>query len=218
MKNKHTKPLIYHPAFLNLQGKRCVVVGGGEVALRKVKNLLDCGADATIISSTLHSGLIRLAKNRTIRLIKRDYESGDLIDADIAIAATNSKEINKKVSEEAKKQKIFVNVVDDPEKSDFIVPSFFRRGYLTIAISTAGKSPAFARIIRTKLEKNFGKEYASLLSLVGEIRSKIKKKGVMVSEEVWEKALDIDLLIHLVEARQFKKAKAFLLSKLKPIK
>jgi siroheme synthase-like protein len=107
-----------------------------------------------------------------------------------------------------------VNVADDPGKSDFISPSLFKRGSLTVAISTAGVSPALARKIRTKLEKSFGEEYASLLSLIGEVRSELREKKQRVGSEVWQEALDLDSLIRLVRSGQQKKAKGILLSKL----
>ena len=121
----------------------------------------------------------KLSERGAIHLIQRDYKAGDLKDALIAIACTDMKEVNRKVADEAKKAGVLVNVADDPERSDFITPSFFKRGNLTVAVSTAGVSPALARKIRTKLEKSFGEEYASLLSLIGEVRSALKKKGYM---------------------------------------
>jgi len=215
MKSKQIKPPIYYPVSLNIQGKRCVVIGGGKVALRKVKMLLDCGANVSVISLKPHPDIAKLSKERAIHLIQRDYESQDLKGAVIAIVCTDVKEVNRKVADEAKKAGILVNVADDPGPSDFIVPSFFRRGNLILAVSTSGKSPALARKIRTKLEKSFGAEYASLLSLIGEVRSTLKEKGYIVDAEVWQEALDIDLLTQLVRSGQRKKAKAILLSKLK---
>jgi siroheme synthase-like protein len=215
MKSKHIKPPIYYPIFLNIQGKRCVVIGGGKVALRKIKMLLDCGANVSVISPKPHPDIAKLSKERAIHLIQRDYEAQDLKGAVIAIVCTDVKEVNRKVADEAKKSGILVNVADDPEPSDFIIPSFFRRGNLTLAVSTSGVSPALARKIRTKLEKSFGEEYASLLSLIGEVRSTLKEKGYIVDAEAWQEALDLDLLIQLVRSGQRKKAKAVLLSKLK---
>jgi siroheme synthase-like protein len=215
MKSKHIKPPIYYPIFLNIQGKRCVVIGGGKVALRKVKMLLDCGANVSVISPKPHPDIAKLSKERAIHLIQRDYEAQDLKGAVIAIVCTDVKEVNRKVADEAKKAGILVNVADDPGPSDFIIPAFFRRGNLTLAVSTSRKSPALARKIRTKLEKTFGEEYASLLSLIGEVRSTLKEKGYIVDAEAWQEALDLDLLIQLVRSGQRKKAKAILLSKLK---
>ena len=214
MKRKDSKCLIYYPVFLNIQGKRCVVIGGGKVALRKVKMLLDCGAKVSIISPKPHPEILRLSKERPIHLIQRDYEPQDIKKAAITIACTDVKGVNRKVADEAKKAGVLVNVADDPEPSDFILPSFFRRGDLTVAVSTSGKSPALARKIRIKLEKSFGKEYASLLSLIGEVRSTLKKKGYIVDAEAWQEALDLDLLIQLVRSGQRNKAKAILLKKL----
>ena len=203
--------MVHYPAFLNLREKRCVVVGGGQVALRKVKTLLDCGAEVITISPTFVPELIQLGKGRTIHLFKREYSFGDLEDAFLVVAATDVKEINRKVADEAKKRGVLVNVVDGPEQSDFIVPSFFRRGNLTVAISTGGMSPALSRKIRTRLEKEFGVEYLSLLSIIEEVRSTLRQKGMTVSSETWQKALDLDWLTELVRTGQGKKVKTVLL-------
>ena len=214
MKSKHIKPPIYYPTFFNLQGKRGMVVGGGEVALRKVKMLLDGGAKVTVISPRPHPEIVKLSKKKAIHLIQRDYEAGDLKDAVIAMVCTDKEKVNRKVADEAKKAGVLVNVADHSEPSDFIIPSFLRRGNLIVAVSTSGVSPALARKIRTKLEKSFGEEYATLLSIIGEVRSTIKEKGIIVDAEAWQEALDLDTLISLVEAGQREKAKTLLLSKL----
>lgn len=215
MNRKKSKATRYYPIFLNTGGKKCVVVGGGKVALRKVKMLLDCGADVTVVSPKPCPEIVTLSKGGSIHLIQRDYEAGDLKDAVIAMVCTDVKKVNRKVADEAKKTGVLVNVADNPEPSDFIIPSFFRRGNLTIAVSTSGMSPALARKIRAKLEKGFGEEYGSLLSIIGEVRSAIKERGIIVGVEAWQDALDLDLLIRLVQAGQGEKAKAFLLNKLR---
>jgi siroheme synthase-like protein len=214
MKDKDPKLPSYYPIFLKIQGKRCVVVGGGEVALRKVRMLIDSKARVTAIAPAFHPGFGQLVKNRALRLVQRSYKQGDLEDAVLVISATDEKGVNKRVAHDAKKQGVLVNVADDPGKSDFISPSLFKRGSLTVAISTAGVSPALARKIRTKLEKSFGEEYASLLSLIGEVRSELREKKQRVGSEVWQEALDLDSLIRLVRSGQQKKAKGILLSKL----
>ena len=211
-------PLAYYPSLLNIQGKRCVVVGGGEVALRKVKALLDCGASVTVVSPTLCPELSQLAAAKTIKVLAKEYEPEDLRDAFIAIAATDESDTNKKVAYEARRQKILVNVVDSPEQSDFIVPSCFHRGDLTIAVSTAGKSPALARKVRTRLEKQFGEEYAVIVALVEQVRSELRKRAVIVSGDDWQKALDLDLLIELLRTGQREKAKATLLGNLERLR
>jgi precorrin-2 dehydrogenase/sirohydrochlorin ferrochelatase len=215
VKRKEKKNKVYYPVFLEIHGKRCVVVGGGNVALRKVKMLLDCGATVTVVSPTFLPEFDSLTGNKAICLIHRGYRSGDLKEAAMVIAATDEKDVNEKVGTEARKTGILVNVVDDPTHSDFIVPSFFRRGDLTLAISTMGKSPALAKKIRTKLEQDFGKEYGSLITLIDEVRLELRKKGFVVSAEVWQRALVLDLLIDLVRSDQMGKAKATLLSRLR---
>jgi precorrin-2 dehydrogenase/sirohydrochlorin ferrochelatase len=215
MKNKKDSPVTYCPIFLNLRGKHCVVVGAGEVAQRKIRMLLECGAKVTVISPTVHAKVSQLAKAGFVDLQRRSYRTGDLKNAAVVISATNRRGINQAVEKEARRMGILINVVDDPGRSDFIVPSFFRRGGLTIAVSTSGMSPALARRIRMKLESDFGAEYVSLLTLVEEVRSGLKKKKVKVSAQAWQKALDLDGLIDLVRSRRTDEAKTMLLRRLK---
>ena len=215
MNRKKSKATDYYPIFLNMGGKKCVVAGGGKVALRKVRMLLNYGADVTVVSPKAGPEIVKLSEDGLIRLIRRDYEPGDLKDAVIAMACTDMKKVNRRVAGEAKKAGVLVNVADDSESSDFIVPSFFRRENLTIAVSTSGVSPALARKIRAKLEKGLGEEYGSLLSIIGEARSTIREKGIIVGVEAWQDALDLDLLIRLVQAGQREKAKALILNKLR---
>ncbi len=137
------------------------MVGGGQVALRKVRALLEHRANIEVISPDLCSELIELAEDGQIRVFRRHYQPGDLRKAFTAIAATDNSDINLQVVKEARRNAVLVNVVDDAENSDFILPSYLRRGDVTVAISTAGRSPALARKIRTRLEKNFGDEYAA---------------------------------------------------------
>ncbi len=191
-----------------------MVIGGGKVALRKTKVLLDCGAKVTIISPEPHPGILKLSKKRVIRLIQRDYSKKDLDDAVIAFACTDVKEVNRGVAGDSKKLRVLVNVADDPGLSEFIIPSFFRRGDLTIAVSTAGVSPALAKKIRENLEKSLVKEYASLVSLIGEVRSALKKRGCAADGEVWQKILDINSLMKFVRGGRTKQARTFLIDQL----
>ena len=214
MKKRDRVPA-YYPVFLNATGKKCVVVGGGQIALRKVRMLLEYGASVDVVSPELCSELIELAGSRRIRAINREYRTGDLKDAFIAIAATDNSDINLQVVNEARTKAVLVNAVDDAENSDFIVPSYVRRGDVTIAISTAGRSPALARKIRTRLEKDFGDEYASLALLIDEVRAEAKQQGIKVDGDAWQEALDLDLLIELLRRRDSGEAKAVLLSNLK---
>ncbi len=215
MNRKNSKTIAYYPVFVNLRDKKCVVVGGGNVALRKVKALLDCGAKVTLISPKPRPEIGELCRKKAIHLIRRDYDKEDLEGAVLVFACTDLKKVNRKVAEDSKAREVLVNVVDDPGPSDFITPSFFRRGDLTIAVSTGGVSPALARKIRTNLEKSFGEEYRSLLSIVERARSSMKKSGVRLGGEAWQKALDLGSLISLLQTGQKEKAKALLLRKLK---
>lgn len=200
----------YYPISLNINHRRCVVVGGGQVAQRKVKALLEHGAIVAVISPTICPELERLAGRGTIKVLPRSYQPGDLEGAFLAIAATAETDINRKVAEEAKRRGILVNVVDDPKHSDFIAPAYLHRGDLTIAISTAGRSPALARKIRTRLEENFGKEYTSLVGLINEVRSELKQEGVKINPATWQEALDLDRLIEMIHAGQRGEAKTAL--------
>jgi len=205
----------YYPVLLNISGRKCVVVGGGQVALRKVRGLLEHGAGVEVISPDLCPELAQLATSGEIKTLNRAYRPGDLADASVAIAATENGELNRQVAEEAHSKAVLVNVVDDAENSDFIVPSYLRRGELTIAVSTSGRSPALARKIRTRLEKELGNEYASLICLIGEIRAEVTREGIKIDDDRWQEALDLDLLLELLKRGDEEKAKAILLSNLK---
>ena len=148
-------------------------------------------------------------------MLHRSYQAGDLQDAVIAIAATNNSNINLEVVKEARKRRVLVNVVDDAESSDFIAPSYMRRGDITIAVSTGGRSPALARKIRTRLEKDFGDEYALLALLLNEVRAEVKRQGIKVNGDAWQETLDLDLLSDLLRKGNREKARAILLNNLK---
>ncbi len=205
----------YYPIFLNLKGKRCVVVGGGQVALRKVNVLLEHQGDVLIISPESCAEVESLTESGKVRLLRREFQTGDLDGAWLAIAATDRKEINLQVAAEARKARVLVNVVDDAQNSDFILPSYFRRGDITIAVSTAGRSPALARKIRTTLEKNFGEEYARLTVLISEVRAETKGSGTAIDGDRWQEALDLDLLIDLIQQGKIEQAKNTLRENLK---
>jgi precorrin-2 dehydrogenase/sirohydrochlorin ferrochelatase len=164
-------PESYYPAFLNLNKKKAVVCGGGNVAERKVAALLKTGAKITVISPKITVRLEREKRKGTIKHLKRNYRKGDLNNAFIVIGATDSQEINKRIARDAP---YLVNIVDTPELCNFIVPSVVKRGHLTIAISTGGISPALSRSIRLEYEKHFSSEFAMYLKLLKAIRQKAK--------------------------------------------
>jgi siroheme synthase-like protein len=207
---------VYYPMFLRISGKRCVVVGGGGVARRKVKTLLEHGASVEVISPDPCAELLELDKKGRIHILHRHYQSGDLQKAFLAIAASDSRPLNRQVAKEAKDKAVLVNVADDPKNSDFIVPSYLRRGTLSVAVSTDGVSPALARKIRARLEKYFGDEYAPLVRLVGEVRAEVR--GRKINADDWQEALDLDLILDLLKKGEDKKAKAILLDRLARIR
>lgn len=163
----------YYPIFLNIQGKRAVIVGGGRVAERKTLALLKAGASVTVVSPDITKPLQRLKRKGLITHIKREYRKRDIKDAFIVIAATSSTETNLKVNTDARN---LVNVVDTPSLCNFIVPSIVKCGHLTIAISTEGHSPAVAKAIRKELEKLYGREFGRYLKFLRTIRKKAMKK------------------------------------------
>ena len=205
----------YYPVFLNIKGRKCIVVGGGKVALRKVNILLGYGAQIEVISPCICPELAEFGRKNDIRIIAREYQMGDLKDAFIAIAATDDNEVNELVVREAREKSVLVNVVDDTEKSDFIVPSYLRRGDITIAISTGGRSPALARKLRLKVESEFGDEYALLAHIIGDVRDELKKHCIKVDAETWQQALDLECLISLLKKGEAEKARAVLLDNIR---
>jgi len=205
----------YYPVFLDISDRVCVVIGGGQVALRKVKDLIECGAAVKVISPDLCAELNQLAESGEIETQQRRYRDGDLKDAHIVIVATDDHDTNREAVKEASRRAVLVNVVDDAGNSNFIVPSSMRRGDITIAVSTAGRSPALARKIRTRLEDYFGDEYASLALLLDDVRQEIKRRSIKVNEEVWQEALNLDLLNALIKNGKTREARDILLRNLK---
>lgn len=162
----------YYPVFVNIAQRKCVVAGGGKVGARKARTLIDHGADVTIISPDFCDECYALPDSSGI-LIKKEYEKQDLNGAFFVFAATDSSPLNLRIKEDAKQAGVLCNMADAPDKSDFILPSIFRRGDLSLAVSTSGNSPALAKKIRVELEKTFGHEYTCLLNLMGNIRKKL---------------------------------------------
>lgn len=159
----------YYPAFLNLEGKKAVVVGGGKVAERKALALIKAGADVTVVSPELTKRLQKEKESQRMRHIFRTYRPGDLKDTFLVIAATDSPEVNTKVAEEAP---ALLNVVDVPSECNFIAPSVVKRGALIFAISTGGTSPALAKVIRKEIETLYGTVFSDYLGFVKTLRSR----------------------------------------------
>ncbi len=172
----------FYPICLDLEGRPCVVVGGGRVAERKVLGLLSSSAQVSVISPDLTDELLRQHDSGTIGWINREYRPGDLEQAFLVIAATDDEETQKQVYEEAAAHNLLLNVADVPRRCNFILPATVRQGDLIISISTAGKSPALARKLRLELEKRFGVEYRVLVDILGAIRPVILASGLPQSD------------------------------------
>ncbi len=163
----------YYPAYLDIRNRKCLVVGGGRVALRKVEGLIKAGGRVTVVSPEFEEGFARLAKSPCLEMIRRSYSSNDLDGNFLVIGATDNSDLNRKISRDAESINMLCNIADVPEACNFILPSVVQRGDLIIAISTSGKSPAFARHLRKQLEKQFGEEYTDFLQLMGAVRKKL---------------------------------------------
>jgi precorrin-2 dehydrogenase/sirohydrochlorin ferrochelatase len=163
----------YYPVCLDIQNRNCLVVGGGAVGSRKVMTLLNCGARVTVVSPEISEKLLELADNGSIILENRPYQASDIDNMFLVIGATNNEALNQQIHKDAEHLNKLCNIADRPEACNFILPSIVNRGDLMIAISTSGKSPAFAKKLRKDLEKEFGNEYAEFLTLMGEIRKKL---------------------------------------------
>ena len=188
----------YYPAFLDLHEKKCVIVGGGTVAGGKINQLLDCGATVTIVSPCVTPSIKEMIAAGQICWHQREYLTGDLSSAFLAIAATNNPEVNRKVFEEARNNKVLVNVIDTPNICDFIAPSVVRRGEVIFAISTGGASPALARKLRESIEDNELLRYADLAPLLSRARNELRSRGIVVTPEVWQRHINMELvtLVH----------------------
>jgi len=185
-----------------------VIIGGGIIAERKVVTLLEAGAVVRVVSPKLTDKLQELANNNSIEYISSDYQTQHLDSAFLVIAATNNREVNKAVFEEAKQRGMLVNVVDDPELCTFFAPAVVRRGDLTISVSTSGKSPSLSRRIREQLEASYGPEYGDFVQLLGEIRAEVIEQNLDYNESAraFREILNSEVLDMLAQG-EYEKAK-----------
>lgn len=156
-----------------MDSRQSVVVGGGQVATRKVEGLLSAGARIRLISPMLSPDLKRMVEAGEVDHLPRSYRNGDLENAYLVIAATNDPDVNRAVWEEARQRGCLINVVDDPQHSNFILPAVVQRGEMSVAITTGGNSPALARRLRERIEQLIVPEYGTLAELLGELRPEL---------------------------------------------
>ena len=203
----------YYPIFVELQDRRCLVIGGGREAQRKVEGLLAAGGNVTVIAPKLTRDLQGLLAEGRIDLEQREYREGDLEGYEVVMVATNDGAVNADVAAEGKRRRIWVNAADDTKNCDFILPSVVRRGRITIAASTGGASPALARRLREELEAYMTDDMPALADLLAEVREELRSRGIAPDAEVWQQAIDEELRLLLVQ-RKHRQAKARLLESL----
>ena len=189
----------YYPVLLDLAGRRCVMVGGGLVAERRVEGLVAAGARVIVISPRLTPALAALAAEGRIEHEPRAYHEGDLTGADLAFVATDRGEVNAAVAGEARERSVWINAADDPPRCTFILPALVRRGDLTVAVATGGSSPALARAIREELETYLTEDYATHASIAAEARREVRAAGTPVTAEAWRRALGPEVRRLIVE-------------------
>ena len=203
----------YYPVYLNLAGKRCVILGGGTIAQGKIAALRDAGAKITVISPQATTGIMRAAERGDITFEQREYRDGDLDGAFIAVAATNVWHVNRQIYEEAEQRGVLLNVVDDPDQCTFIAPSIVRRDPITLAVSTGGASPALARKLRETLADAPALKWAALAGALGRARRVIKEKRTVIDPTRWQCVITEDLL-QMVQAGDEDRAVDVILSQL----
>jgi len=191
----------YYPIFLEMKDRRCVVIGGGAVAERRVEGLVAVGANVTVISPAITEGLRDLLTQGAIRHVAREYQTGDRAGYDLFFVATDNLEINAVVSSEARSLRVWVNSADDPDHCDFILPGVIRRGDLTVAVSTGGASPAVTRAIREELDEYFTADYARFVQIAGEVRRELREKSFSPGASAWNRALQGDFRRLIKEGR-----------------
>jgi precorrin-2 dehydrogenase/sirohydrochlorin ferrochelatase len=205
---------LYFPVALNITNKKCIVIGGGKIALRKVKSLLEFGANVVVISPRVCDGLNKLITLNKIKVLRREFHRGDLKGSFLVIAATSKYKTNLRIAEEARREHVYVNVVDNPVICDFIMTSYFRRKKLIVAISTSGLSPALAKKLRMYLQKIIGKEYGDLVELIEDMRILLKNKNIKAGSRKWQQALNLEILISHLKNKRSIEARNLVLDKL----
>ena len=193
----------YYPVHLDINNRNCLVVGGGSVGTRKVRTLLDCGAQVMVISLTVSQQLRELAASGDIILAERSYQSEDLNAVFLVIGATDDEKLNQQISSDADRFNTLCNIADRPEVCNFILPSIVQRDDLVITISTSGKSPALAKKLRQALENQFGEEYGTLLQLMGAIRQKLLQQThePEVHKPLFEQLINSDLMVMIQKGK-----------------
>lgn len=187
-----------YPILLDLAGRRCLVVGGGRVALGKVSGLLAVDADVTVVAPAVDDELAAL---EGVRIERRPYERGEVAAYRLAITATDDPALNRQVYLDGEAAGVWVNSADDPANCSFTLPAVFRQGPITVAVSTGGHSPALSTWLRDRLAAEVGPEYEVLLRLLAERREALRSAGTPTEGLSWQRALDSGMLDLVREGR-----------------
>jgi siroheme synthase-like protein len=191
----------YYPIFLDLRRRRCLVIGGGNVAEGKVRGLLQAGADVVVVAPQLTAALQELAASGRIQRREGEYEQAHMEGADLCFVATDDGAINARVAADARERGIWVNAADDPVNCDFILPAIVRSGSVVVAASTGGSSPALARRLREDLTAFLDEGYAPLGELLANARSELRAAGQRIDPEAWQRAIDARLRTLIAQGR-----------------
>jgi precorrin-2 dehydrogenase/sirohydrochlorin ferrochelatase len=186
MKNNHR-----YPVFLDMRKVRCLVVGGGKVAARKVRALRRSGADVRLVSPQITPYLRGLAEKKAVEWIKNRYSSKHLKNMRLAVAATNNAEVNHRIYNDAEKLGISANVVDDLDYCRFVAPARYSAGSLEIAVTTGGAAPVIAKIVRDEIRDRIGKRFVPAVALLGRQRDRIKRLSPELRKAFWSQVIKI---------------------------
>jgi precorrin-2 dehydrogenase len=206
VKSRAKADIPFFPLLLNLNGRKCLVVGAGTVAAGKIDGLLSHGAKITVVSPRAIPAIQAQARAGVLTLLRREFSPEDVRGAFLVIAATNSSEVNGSVFRACRAQHVLCNAVDDPQHCDFFYPAVVRRGALQIAISTNGNLPALASRLRKELDQQFGREWAPWVEHVGKLRREILARKTSAQKRR-------ELLLQLATPEAFQ---AFIRSHAKP--
>jgi len=191
----------FYPVLLELEGRRCVVVGGGPVGERKVEGLLAVGAAVTVVSPDVTPTLGALAQAGRITLVERPYRTGDLTGAALVFTALGDPHATAAVAADARRLGVWLNAADDPAHCSFILPAVVRRGPLTVAVASGGATPALTRALREHLESALGPEWGALAELAAEARRELRAAGRAADGETWRRALAADVRALVADLR-----------------
>src|SRR4051794_37124784 len=192
-----------YPVSLIVEGRRCLVIGGGRIAARKAAGLRACGAEVHVVALTVGDAVRNLDG---VAWEERPYQRGEVAGYRLVVAATGDAEVNRAVFEDGEAAGIWVNSADDPASCSFTLPSVVRRGPIMVTISTGGHSPAVATWLKERFEAELGPEYEVLLELVAGVREDVRRAGKSTEQLDWKKALNSDML-DLIRAGQINQAR-----------